>query len=449
MIGNVLLFGATGDLAGRFLLPALATLRAAGRLPEPFTALGTAREPWDDDRFRRHAADRLAEHAADVPREHREALTRALRYRPADLSDAGDVAELVRAAGEGPLAAYLALPPGLFGPTVTALGAAGLPAGSRIALEKPFGESLDEATALNDVVAQALGAEAERTVFRVDHALGMATVQNLIALRREDPVLAALWHGEHIKQVEVRWEEDLALEGRAGYYDRTGALKDVLQNHMLQVLCVLAMEPPADDGERALRDAKVAVLHAARPPGPDEAARRSRRARYAAGRIGDRRVPAYAEEDGVDPERGTETFAEVVLTIDTPRWRDTRFVLRAGKAIGTQRKEAVVRFRGATGDTLRIGIDGPCDLTLRLSGAAPLTLTAPPPASDLPPYAHVLLDLLEGGSSLSVRGDGAEEAWRVVTPVLQAWSEGRVPLEEYPAGSSGPPPLDPETNDST
>jgi glucose-6-phosphate 1-dehydrogenase len=243
----------------------------------------------------------------------------------------------------------------------------------------------------------------------------------------------------------VRWEEDLALEGRAGYYDRAGALEDVMQNHMLQVLCLLAMEPPAGAGERELRDAKVAALRAARPPGPDTAVTRTRRARYGAGRIGDRAVPAYVDEDGVDPDRGTETFAEVVLELDTPRWHSTTFVLRAGKALRARRKEAVVRFRPTQPDgppgRLRIGIDGPRDVALRLTGVAPMTLSGPAPASDLPPYGHVLLDLLDGGSALSVRGDEAEEAWRVVEPVLAAWREDRVPLEEYPAGSDGPPPI--------
>jgi glucose-6-phosphate 1-dehydrogenase len=445
MITNLVLFGASGDLAGRFLLPALATLHATGRLPPDLTIVGTARAPWHDRAFRRHATERLAEHAADVPLEHRRALTRSLRYRAADLTDARDIATVIGLAGDGPVAAYLALPPGLFGATITALGQARLPAGSRIALEKPFGESLDDAVALNAILARTTGEAGERGVFRVDHALGMATVQNLLALRRHDPLVAAVWDTEHIEQVDVRWEEDLALEGRAGYYDGAGALKDVMQNHMLQVLCLLAMEPPGGPGERALRDAKVAALRAARTPGLAAAATRTRRARYGAGHLGDRAVPAYIDEAGVDPDRGTETFAEVVLELDTPRWRGTRFVLRAGKALRARRKEAVVRFRATKADSspgcLRIGIDGPRDVSLRLNGAAPMTLTAPPPTSDLPPYGHVLLDLLDGGSMLSVRGDEAEEAWRVVEPVLAAWRQHHVPLDEYPAGSDGPPPI--------
>jgi len=445
VIANLVLFGASGDLAGRFLLPALASLRASGRLADDFVVVGTAQEEWDDEGFRRHAAERLAEHAADVPREQRDGLVRSLRYRPADLGDAGALANVLAAAGDGPVAAYLAVPPGLFGTTVTALGDAGLPSGSRVALEKPFGESLDDAVELNKVVASSLGDAAEQAVFRVDHTLGMATVRNLLALRRHDPVLAAVWDSAHIEQMEVHWEEDLALEGRAGYYDGAGALKDVMQNHMLQIMCILAMEPPNGLGERELRDAKVAALRATTPPTRDEAADRTRRARYGAGRIGDRAVLGYADEDDVDPDRGTETFAEVLVDLDAPRWRGTRFLLRAGKALAVRRKEAIVRFRPITPEgppaELSIGIDGPDNISVRLTGSTPFTLAGSPPAPDLPPYAHVLLNLREGGSELSVRGDGAEEAWRTVEQVLEAWRENRVPLDEYPAGSSGPPPL--------
>src|SRR3954453_14480079 len=359
VIANLVLFGASGDLAGRFLLPALASLRASGRLADDFVVVGTAQEEGDGEGFRRHAAERLAEHAADVPREQRDGLVRSLRYRPADLGDADALANVLAAAGDGPVAAYLAVPPGLFGTTVTALGDAGLPSGSRVALEKPFGESLDDAVELNEVVASSLGDEAERAVFRVDHTLGMATVRNLLALRRHDPVLAAVWDSTHIEQIEVHWEEDLALEGRAGYYDGAGALKDVMQNHMLQIMCILAMEPPSGLGEAELRDGKVAALRATTPPTRDEAADRTRRARYGAGRIGDHAVPAYADEDGVDPARGPETFPELRLTVDAPRRDGTRFVLRAGKALGRRRKEVVVRFRSGHGEALHIGIDGP------------------------------------------------------------------------------------------
>src|SRR5690349_14742132 len=183
MIANLVLFGASGDLAGRFLLPALAALRAAGRLPRDAAIVGSARQAWDDEDFRRHAGEQLAEHAADVPAEHCEALTRMLRYRRADVTDPDDLAAVIGLTGDGPVAAYLALPPALFGPAATALAAAGLPEGSRVALEKPFGESLDEAVELNQLLARCVGEAGEQAIFRVDHVLGMATVQNLVALR--------------------------------------------------------------------------------------------------------------------------------------------------------------------------------------------------------------------------------------------------------------------------
>jgi glucose-6-phosphate 1-dehydrogenase len=463
------LFGATGDLAGRFLLPALASLLAADKLPNGFRIVASGRQDLDDEAFRRAAAESLGRHAAEVPAPARAALVRSLRYRQADLADAGSVARVLGddhpGSGAGPVAAYLALPPALFSAAVTTLGAVGLPPGSRLVVEKPFGEDLGSAIALNALLARVSGAEGERAVYRVDHVLGMPTVQNLLVLRLANRILEPVWNGAHIEEVEILWEETLALEGRAGYYDRAGALKDVMQNHLLQILCLIAMEPPGRLGERDLRDRKVDVLRSVRPLGSDQVALRTRRARYTAGRLAGtggataRDVPDYATEAGVDPERGTETFAEVVLELNGARWSGTRFVLRAGKAMARRRKGVVVRFRTnphlptdsdvaeTAASELRVGIDGPEEISLILTGGTagdppsltPVALTAPPPATELPAYSRVLLDILDGGSMLSIRGDEAEQAWRVVTPVLDAWAGGRVPLEEYPAGSAGPP----------
>ena len=459
VINRIVLFGASGDLTARFLLPALAALHAAGRLRDDFRIVGAARESWDDEAFRQHAAMALERHAGDVPARSREALARALDYRQVDLGRQDSVTHAVQGTSAAePLAAYLALPPDLFAGTVSRLAAAGLPRGSRVAIEKPFGEDLQSAISLNELLTRLFGEETDRTVFRVDHVLGMATAQNLLGLRLGDRLLASVWNSTHIEEVQVLWEEDLALEGRAAYYDGAGALKDVMQNHMLQVLCLLAMEP-CGTRELSLHDRKTAVLRSLRPPSGDPASW-TRRARYTAGRLGDRAIPAYAEEDGVDPQRCTETFAEVRLQLDSERWADTRFLLRAGKAIGRRSKEAVIKFRaadhtapdtaaaGAPRNELRIGIEGPEDVALRLVGSqagtalrpAAMSLRGPPPPSDLPAYGRVLEDILCGGSALSVGGDAAEEAWRVMSPVLQAWADGVVALEEYPAGSGGPPP---------
>jgi glucose-6-phosphate 1-dehydrogenase len=451
VIARLVLFGASGDLAGRHLLPALAALQAADELPERFDVVGAARANWDDEAFRRVAAKQLAEHASDVPARARDDLVRSLLYRPADLDDRASVASVLES-GSGPLAAYLALPPALFATAITTLGEVGLPAGSRIVVEKPFGEDLAGAVTLNALLARVLGDAAERAAFRVDHVLGLATVQNLLAMRYANNVLEAVWNAEHIEQVEILWEEMLALEGRAGYFDNAGALKDVVENHLLQVLCLVAMETPPSFDERDLADRRLAVLRAARIAGPAD----TRRARYAAGRIGRREVRAYVDEDGVHPSRGTETFAELALSLDLPRWHGTRFVLRAGKALGQRRKELVISFRAPPGLTtddgeracseLRIGLDGPDDLVMHLTGGRAgitpqltrISLSGDPPLTNLPAYGRVLVDVLKGSSELSITGDEAEEAWRIVTPVLRWWGEGLVQLEEYVAGSSGP-----------
>lgn len=483
MITRLLLFGATGDLAGRFLLPALAKLNAAGKLPDNFRIAASAREQWDDETFRRHAGERLAQHAADVPDTQRDALVRLLHYRASDFSDVDSVARVVRlAASDGtpgdvdaapvsehatePVAAYLALPSAVFIPAVKALGKVGLPTGSRIVLEKPFGDDLESAVKLNELLSCVVGVEGEQAIFRVDHALGLATVQNLLGVRLSNRVLEPVWNSAHIEQIDIIWDETLALEGRASYYDRAGALKDVIQNHLLQVLCLIAMESPVSVGERDLRDRKLDVLRSVRPMTEADVMSHTRRARYIAGRLaatGDTdadTVPSYAEEEGVDPKRNTETFAEVFLELDNWRWSGTRFLLRTAKALSRRRKEAVVRFRPVPrlpfgGDAilpaaneLRIGLDGPHDFTLCLTGSAagspprlaPLILNAHLSAPELPAYSRVLMDVLNGDSTLSIRGDEAEEAWRVLNPVLQAWADGRVPLEEYPAGSDGPIP---------
>jgi len=472
VIDRLVLFGATGDLAGRFLFPALAELQAEGELPTSFRIIGTGRDQWSDDRFRQHVATRLDEHAKDVAPDARDHLLRILCYWPLDVG-ASNAGEQVRALLDTqardssggalrPVAAYLALPPGLFVPAVRALDAAGLPRGSRIAIEKPFGVSYENAQELNRLLRTVAGDAGESAVFRVDHVLGMATVHNLLGIRLANRIIEPLWNTTHIEQVDILWEETLALEGRAGYYDRAGALKDVMQSHMLQILSLVAMEPPLTLNDRDLRDRKVEALRTVVTPTAGDMATRTRRARYTAGRLAgtggaaDREVPDYSAEHGVDPDRHTETFAEVVLTLDSWRWAGAKFVLRAGKAMARRRKGVVVHFRPVPHlpfdaplppqNTLKIGLDGPDDLSLHITGSrpgppvelAPLVLEARLPAAELRAYSHVLLDVLNGECTLSIRGDEAEEAWRIMTPVLDAWQNDLVPLEEYAAGSAGP-----------
>ena len=452
MIDRLAIFGATGDLTARYLLPALGSLRASGQLGDGFWLTGAGREEWDDDEFRRWASAQLDRHAGNLPAAARDAVVSAACYRRTDVSDAASVAAVT--AGDGPVAAYLALPPTVFPATVSALHEACLPQGSRIVLEKPFGEDLSSAVELNRLLAEVLP---EQALFRVDHFLAMTTVQNLLGSRLANRVLEPIWNSAHIAEVEIVWEESLALEGRAGYYDGVGALKDMVQNHLLQLLCLVAMEPPISLGERDLRDRKVDVLRSVRPLTGQDVALRTRRARYSAGRIGSRDVPAYLDEDGVDPGHRTETFAQIELELDNWRWPGTVFRLRTGKALAADRKEVAVRFRpvphlpfGLAGqaepNVLRFGLD-PESVTFELTGVGarthaltPLTLAAQIEPPELPAYGRLLLDVLSHDAALSIRGDEAEESWRVVAPVLAAWSQDLVPMEEYPAGSTGPPP---------
>jgi glucose-6-phosphate 1-dehydrogenase len=452
VIRRLAVFGATGDLSARYLLPALAALQEAGHLDGGLHLTGASREERSMDQFRQWIAEQLDRHAPSASAEARQAVTASARYVRADVSDPEAVAEVV--GGDGPVAVYLALPPALFPRAVTALHRAGLPAGSRIVLEKPFGESLADARELNALLAELLP---EQAVFRVDHFLAMTTVQNVLGSRLANRVLEPLWNSTHIAEVDIVWEETLALEGRAGYYDHVGALKDMVQNHLLQLLCLVAMEPPITLGERDLRNRKVDVLRSVRLLTEHDAVHRSRRARYLPGRIGGRDVPAYADEEGVDPRRRTETFAEVELELDSWRWAGTTFRLRTGKALGADRKEVAVRFRavphlpfGQAGEArpnvLRFALE-PEGIGLDLTGIgahphelAPLSLTASMQPPGLPAYGRLLLDVLTGDPALSIRGDEAEEAWRVLEPVLTAWERDLVPLEEYPAGSQGPEP---------
>ena len=420
MIERLILFGATGDLAGRFLLPALAALYEAGKLSSRFQIVAASQSEHDDESFRRHAEEKLTEHAGDVDPAARAAVVKALTYRQADVTDASSVARVVHERDDA-VACYLAIPNTLFAKAARAVIDAKLPQGSRIVFEKPFGRDLDDAIALNRLLEHL----DEREVFRVDHALGMTTVRNLLPLR-SNRLFDTMWNSEYIDTVDILWEETLALEGRAGYYDKAGALKDVMQNHMLQVLCRVAMELPEEPED--LHAKTIDLLRAIRPPRGEAAVARTRRARYTAGRG----VPNYADEEGVDPSRETETFAEVELTIDNERWDGTRFIMRTAKAFADRRKEVVLHFRGGANE-LRIGIDGPEDIRFHLGN---MTMTAPAPATDLPAYGHVLSDILEGRDDFAVSGDEAVQAWRIFTPVLEAWRAGIVPMEEYPAGAS-------------
>jgi glucose-6-phosphate 1-dehydrogenase len=294
-------------------------------------------------------------------------------------------------------------------------------------------------------------------VHRVDHFLGLSTVLNIVGVRFANRMLEPVLNAEHVERVDIVWDEDLGLEGRAGYYDGAGALVDMIQSHLLQVLSLLAMEAPSTLQERDVRGNQAALLRATRV-WQDDPASFSRRARYTAGEIDGRHLPSYVDEEGVDPARETETLAELILAVDTWRWAGVPFRVRSGKAVGTPRKEATITFKqppwvptGLTGydrpDRLRIGLGFGADhlrLDLNINGPGdpsvidPVTLEADFGAGELSEYGEVLRGILRGDATLTVRGDTAVECWRIIEPVRKAWKDNATPLLEYPAGSDGP-----------
>ena len=444
---RLVIFGVSGDLTSRKLMPALAQLHEAGQLPPGFSVLGIGRDDWGPHRLR----EALERYAGDVSLQSRHALVSVVEYRRAEVTDPDQVIAALQPLRE-PIIAYLALPPRVFLPTLEALAGASLPQGSRVVIEKPFGEDLASAQGLNRLLHQSFP---ENAVFRIDHFLHLQTVQNVLGLRFANRIVEQVWNREHVERVEIIWDESLTLEGRASYYDRAGALKDMIQNHLLQLLCLVGMEAPLTLDERALRDRKVDVLRAVRRLSPQEVEQYTVRARYTAGRIGACQVPNYADEAGIDPTRGTETFAQVTLWVDNWRWAGVPFVLRSGKALGRERHEIAVHFwpvphlafeaNDPPPNVLRLLME-PDRLVFGMNLNRPgapfplerIELGADFTSEGVPAYGRLLRQILEGDCTLSIRDDEAEEAWRVITPILDVWAQGRVLLLEYPAGSDGP-----------
>jgi glucose-6-phosphate 1-dehydrogenase len=330
-----------------------------------------------------------------------------------------------------------------------------VPPDTRLVMEKPFGSDTASADKLNQVLTRVVP---EDQIFRVDHYLGMSTVLNILGLRYTNRMLESVLDSTHVASVDILLDESLALEGRAGYYDNAGALVDMLQSHALHVLSCLAMEPPSTIGPQDVRDGAAAVLRATRLWGNDPVGS-SRRARYTAGRVGNRMLPSYVDEEGVDPARRTETLAELVVEVNNWRWAGVPFRLHAGKALRALDKRVVITFKepnwvpeGLLGyerpDRMHIGLDPEVlQFDFNVNGVAdPRTVERVGMGvnlgpGDLPAYGQVLAGVLEGDPTLSVRGDQAVQTWRIVEPALRAWRDDAVPLEEYEAGSDGPTTL--------
>ncbi|MBM6405909.1 glucose-6-phosphate dehydrogenase [Phycicoccus sp. CSK15P-2] len=446
---TLLVLGAGGDLTRRLLLPGLATLLSTER----------------DRRVRVVGADRAELSAAEwtsrvegafaqvqAPKAVTGRVVKHTEYVRSDILDPDSLGALVEGCGDGPLVVFFALPPSVTTRCCALLADLRLPEVTRLALEKPFGTDLASARDLNALLHRVVP---EERVFRIDHFLGVNTVLNLVGTRFANRIFQPVWSRDHIERVEIVYDEDLALEGRAGYYDGAGALRDMLQSHLLQVLALFAMESVTTLDSEEVQDQKAQVLRAVRPWGRS-AARSARRARYTAGTIGRRKIPDYTSEEGVDPARKTETLAQMTVAVENNRWAGVPFVLRSGKGMGEPRKEIVVTFRdvahlpggfqGAEGpDRLVIGLKpGSMELSMTMNAEGDpfdleqktLSATLAPPRMHA--YGEVLGQILDGERLLSVRGDSAEECWRIVAPVLRAFAQDKVPMEEYPAGSSGP-----------
>ena len=447
---TLLILGASGDLAARLLVPGLGSLIASDAV-DGVSLVGSAADDWDDERWRSRVAESFA--AVGAEGERIDAVAETTPYVKADVTAETEWRRVLDAC-DGSVVIYFALPPAVTERACQALAGVDLPPGTRLVFEKPFGTDAASAKALNQLVTRIVP---EERVFRVDHFLGTSTVMNIAGLRFANRIFEPLMSAEHVASVDIVFDETLGLEGRAGYYEDTGALIDMIQSHLLQVMSVVAMDPPSTIGERDVRDAKAAILRACSVRDGEPVAN-SYRARYTAGEVDGRRLPSYADEDGIARDSTTETLAEVVLEIDTWRWAGVPFRLRSGKALGNPRQEVVVTFkraphipRGLTGGDhpgrLRIGIAldaGRVTLDLNVNGPGdprkidPVSIDTGVAPGELREYGEVLRSIFAGDPILSVRGDMAVETWRVIEPVLSAWRDDRVPLEEYPAGSTGP-----------
>ncbi|MCJ1682868.1 glucose-6-phosphate dehydrogenase [Rathayibacter sp. VKM Ac-2928] len=445
---TIAILGAGGDLTERLLLPGLGRVAELARDSE-LTLIGAARTPQSDDEWQ--GLVRRSLEAAGIAAHTVDDLASRARFVATDASDPEQLKALLDACPTTPVL-YVALPPAMGHKVADSLSKLDLPEDLVVAIEKPFGEDLDDAIALNAAFAPVIS---EDRLWRIDHFLGNATVMGMLGLRFGNRLLEASWSAEQIEKIEIVYDETLGIEGRAAFYDGTGALRDMLQSHLLMVLALTTMERPEEVSPEDVHERMAEALGAVRLWRDDPAT--ARRARYTEGRVDGRFFPSYVDEPDVDPEAGTETLAQLLLQVDTPRWAGVPFVLRSGKAIGDPRHEVAVHFRAATPPRGLVGADdgagtvlrmtlkgGDVSLDLLVNSADDLTdlerttLQAQPGAATLDPYAQVLAGILQGDTLLSVPGAVAEQCWRIITPVLSHWAEGGTPLDEYEAGSAGP-----------
>ena len=460
----MVIFGASGDLTKRKLVPALWSLFQSRVLPEPFAVIGVSRSEMSNEAFRERMREAVTDFARVQPPSARvwDRFAQALFYYTGDPADPAlypglaafiNGVEQERGASGNRLF-YLSTPPSLYSPIVTRLGEAGFhkaPEGAdawiRIVIEKPFGRDLASSRALNHVVSSVF---TEDQVYRIDHYLGKETVQNILVFRFANGIFEPLWNRNHVDHVQITVSETLGVESRGAYYEESGALRDMIQNHILQLLCLVAMEPPVTFDADPVRDEKTKVMRALRPIAPADVDAVAARGQYGPGFVEGQRVPGYREEKGVSAESITETYAALKLGVDNWRWAGVPFYLRTGKRLAKRASEIAVQFRrtphlvfrrnpeaiAEAGNRLILRIQPDEGIALqfgaKLPGAEPRikavemdfdyhqAFGSEPPEA----YERLLLDAMKGDATLYARGDWVDLAWELLEPVLQGWASG-------------------------
>jgi glucose-6-phosphate 1-dehydrogenase len=470
---TLVIFGATGDLARRKLLPALYNLAHEGALPEMFNLIGVSRRDQSDDDFRNFAREAVNQFSRRQPdAQVLEGLLARMSYLGIPFDDTPGYAKLGTALDaldeelSQPLnrAYYLSTAPEYFPVITENLKENGLHrtehAEVRVVIEKPFGTDLESARSLQEVVHSVFR---ERQVFRIDHYLGKETVQNVMAFRFANYMFEPVWNRNYIDHIQITAAEDIGIGTRAGYYDQAGALRDLVQNHMLQLLTLVCMEPPASFEANKVRDEKVKVLQAIEPPTPEQVAEITVRARYTAGMAGGEEATGYLQEEGVPSDSHTETYAALRLEVHNWRWAGVPIVLRTGKrlarkvteiavqlkpvphmaftskgSVGVQPNQLILTVQPNEGVSLSLGAKIP-GATMRIRPVNMEFLYGTSFMSQSPEaYERLILDAMRGDATLFTRNDEVDAQWSIIDPILKAWSEGRPPLASYEAGSPGP-----------